>query len=112
MAWCCARIAAAGLTHLGHLSFEPMPTKATCTKKMQLVPVILPAGRRKLNQSLAMIRDKGFSTLSLSLVDPQKIDNSTKTGKSRQCPSRSLVLQRSQNSPQVLQAPRMNPTSP
>ncbi|HVQ69417.1 MAG TPA: hypothetical protein VMT08_18150, partial [Bradyrhizobium sp.] len=34
---------------------------------------------RKLNQSLAMIRDKGSSTLSLSLVDPKKVGNRTKT---------------------------------
>ena len=46
---------------------------------MQLVPVILPAGGHSLNQSLAMIRDKGFNMLSLSLVDPQKVGNSTKT---------------------------------
>ena len=33
--------------------------KATCTKKMQLVPVILPRDGGTLNQSLAMIPDKG-----------------------------------------------------
>jgi len=39
-----------------------------------------------------MIRDKGFNTLSLSLVDPQKVGNSTKT---EEFPPMSLALDRS-----------------
>ena len=90
-----ARIATARSTHPGHASFEPMPIKATCTKKMQLVPAILPAGRQKLNQSLAMIPDKGCQH-ALVRVPPIRRRSATaqRLRNFRQCPSRLTLSNR------------------